>query len=164
MTRDEYEQKLEALEREIAALRRENVEDEPMPPHQRPEPKEGDMYYYISADGFVLLRSWFGAPRDDNSRAIGNVFAAEEAAEFAVERLKVLAEMREWAGRWNDEFTLRYNETSGVEILTHYLPEKSYGEMRFATKEDAINCIKTVGEDRIKKYYFMISEDEADDD
>ena len=23
---------------------------------------------------------------------------------------------------------------------------------------DAINCIKTVGEDRIKKYYFMIPE------
>ena len=34
----------------------------------------------------------------------------------------------------------------------------SFGEMRFATQEDAENCTQAVGEGRIKKYYFGIKD------
>lgn len=81
-------------------------------------------------------------------------------AEFAAERLKVLTEMREWVGNWNDEFSLRYDENSGIETYLHLFPCKTYGEMRFATKEDAINCIEAVGEERLKKYYFCLPKDD----
>lgn len=161
MTIEELEKKLTELDdlrselnAQIAELKLRG-EEKPMPPHQRPEPKEGDMYYYISADGFILLRSWFGAPRDDNSRAIGNVFAAEEAAKFAAERLKVLAEMRKWAGNWDDPWVIFYDGWSPKAISIH-APDITFGELRFATQYDARNCIKAVGKDRLIKYYFGV--------
>ena len=84
-------------------------------------------------------------------------------AEFAIERLKVLAEMREWAGDWDDVFVLTYMGSEDiVRACTVVSFRNTFGEMRFATKEDALNCIKAVGEDRIKKYYFMIPEEEIE--
>lgn len=160
MTSKEYEQRLEALEREIAELRQEAVEEgSGKPPHQRPELKEGDMYYYISADGFVLLKSWFGAPRDYDSRVIGNVFRTKDAAEYAAEYCKVLAEMREWAGNWDDSWVMIYDGWS-PKAISIPAPDVTFGELRFATKEDAENCIKAVGKDRLIKYYFGVRDHE----
>ena len=85
----------------------------------------------------------------------------EEAAEFVRERRKVLNEMREWAGKWNDLWILLYvgpNKAIVPEIVTN--GEFTRGEMRFATREDAENCIRAVGGDRIIKYYFEISQEE----
>lgn len=162
----ELEDRLSAAEEELRAEKElralkagDNKDDLPEPPHQRPELKEGDMYYYISADGFVLLKSWFGAPRGYDSRVIGNVFRTKDAAEYAAEYCKVLAEMREWAGKWNDPYRILYIDGK-VEPETVFVGRCiSYGEIRFATEADAENCIKAVGEDRLKKYYFGIPED-----
>lgn len=160
MTNKEYEQRLEALEREIAALRQETVEDEPSPPHQRPELKQGDKYYYITTDGSILSKSWCNTLRDDNCRAIGNMFRTWDAVEYAAEYYKVLAEMREWSGKWDDPWRILYID-GRVEQETVFVGRCiSYGELRFASERDAINCIKAVGEDRLIKYYFGVRDHE----
>lgn len=135
----------------------------PKPPHPRWKLEFKQKYYVISTSGHPIETYWAGCLDDLNEYAIGNLFIDKQAAEFAIERLKVLAEMREWAGKWDDEFTIRYDNDHGIETYFHVFPFKSYGEMRFATKEDAINCINAVGEDRIKKYYFMIPEEANND-
>lgn len=133
----------------------------PTPPHPRWKPKMDQRYYYIIATGDPTSAGWIENAFDYGRYDIGNIFKSKDEAGFTVERLKVLAEMQEWAGKWNDEFSIRLEEDSGIEAYFHVFSEKSYGEMRFATKEDVQNCIKTVGEDRIKKYYFMIPEDKS---
>lgn len=162
MTLHELEKKLIELDDLRAELKGviEEVKGEvnPTPPHPRWVPSNEDTYYVIGTCGDVFSQHWTCIDIDKSRLSCGNIFMTREAAEFAAERRKVLAEMWEWSRKWDDEFSIRYNKISGIEIFNHCIPEKTYGEMRFATKEDAINCVKAVGEDRIKKYYFMIPE------
>lgn len=160
MKRSEYEQRLETLEREIAALKQENVEDESeIPPHQKPELRAHQEYYYVAPYGGIIYTKFDGARTEKMMRDIGNVFLAEEAAEYAVEYYKVLAEMREWAGNWDDPWRIVYTPPFIVSMEVA-LKRCSAGELRFATKEDAENCIKAVGRDRLIKYYFGVHDHE----
>lgn len=162
MTSKEYEQRLEALEQGIAALRQETVEDEPMPrpPHPRWRPILNETYYLIGRDASILSFCWDEGNIDTGLFAAANVYKSIDDAKFAVERWKVLAEMRMWAGNWNDPFAINMNADYilGVECLSY--PNDSFGELRFATAGDALNCIKTVGEDRLIKYYFGVRDHE----
>ena len=161
MTSKEYEQRLEELEREIAALRQENVEDESgKPPHSKPEIRLHQEYYYVSPYGEIIYTKYDDARTEKMMRDIGNVFLAEEAAEYAVEYFKVLSEMREWAGNWDDSWRIVYTPPFIAPILDVALKRCSAGELRFATKEDAENCIKAVGKDRLIKYYFGVRDHE----
>lgn len=156
----EIERRLSAAEAELRALKaRDNKDDLPEPPHPRPKPDCCEMYYHIDSTGDVLGGSWDYITWDYKRLAIGNVFRTVDAAEYAEERLKVIAQMREWAGKWNDPYRILYID-GRVEPETVFVGRCiSYGELRFASEKDAENCIKAVGEDRLKKYYFGISED-----
>lgn len=164
MTRAEYEKRLNDLAEEISELRHTVVEDDtpPKPPHPRWKPAPGELFYgntgsmvwdwslWDSTDGYKLgCYSW------------GNAYKTKGEAIFAAECLKTIAEMREWAGNWRDCYALGYDvcESPGHEIIV-VEPFYPCGEMRFASKEDAENCVKAVGADRIKKYYLGISEDQ----
>lgn len=170
MSLEEFEKKLNELEdlhnelkAQIAELH-ERGEEKPKPPHPRPYPVDDQIMYYVNSMGELDETTWISDRFDLGARKIGNVFMTSDAAKFAAERLKVLAEMREWAGNWDDEFTLRYEKSGRVNTFFITSTYRSYGEMRFATWEDAEGCIKAVGEYRIKKYYFMIPEEEKTDD
>lgn len=163
MTRKKYEAEIVALKKRIAELETAQIEEEKTtPPHPRWKPEQG-YYYYCVEPNSVSLVSFYYCDADrtallEGDIDIGNVFHTREDAEFAAERLKVLAEMREWAGKWNDPHAIAYVKKTQI-VVNDRLSTISHGEMRFATIEDAENCIKAVGEDRIKKYYFRVSEE-----
>lgn len=161
MTRQEYETKLTNLQSQIEELKQAEIEeDSPKPPHPRWKPEYGEDYFYCSYSGLVYKILWTNGKLDNGMYNLGNVFRTEEETEFEAERLKVLAEMREWAGNWNNAVVLTYSKLSNkveAEIANYTIS----GEIRFASFADAKNCIKAVGADRIKKYYFMIPEDKA---
>lgn len=160
MTSKEYKQRLESLEREIAALRLEAVEEgSGKPPHQRPKLNCREKYYYIEHDGVTFGYYWNNTDLDFGRLRIGNVFRTDDAAKYAAERLKVLAEMREWAGEWNDPWVMIYDSFK-VEAIPVYGKDVTFGELRFASEKDAENCIKAVGKDRLIKYYFGVRDHE----
>lgn len=162
MTSKEYEQRLEALEREIAALKQENVEDgseKPMPPHPRWRPVFNEEYYFVCRDASILSFNWDCGNIDTGLFAAANVYKSRDAAEFDAERRKVLAEIREWSGNWDDPWRIVYTPPFIVPMEAA-LKRCSAGELRFATKADAENCIKAVGEDRLIKYYFGVRDHE----
>ena len=162
MTSKEYEQRLEALELEIAALRLGAVEEgSGKPPHSKPEIRLHQGYYYVAPYGEIIYTKYDDARTEEMMRDIGNVFLTEEAAEYAVEYFKVLSEMREWAGKWNDPWVMIYDGYK-LEAIPVYGKDTTFGELRFASKKDARNCIKAVGEDRLIKYYFGVRDHEAD--
>lgn len=158
MTKMEYNDRLAELQAQLDELKNAQIED--APPHPRWVPSNADTYYSIGTCGDVF-QDWtddINSEIDKSRLSSGNVFKTKAEAEFAAAQRKVLAEMREWAGNWDDEYSLRYDEDNGIEAFFQVSYQKSYGEMRFATKKDAENCIEAVGKDRIKKYYFMIPE------
>jgi hypothetical protein len=172
ITIDEFEKKLAELEdlhaelkTQIAELKAQH-EELPKPPHPRWKPKDNELYY--TNTGYGETCNWFYYSIGDDTRvigrySIGNVFRTEAEAEFAAERLKVLAEMREWAGNPNDLYRLVFDYNTSE--FTANISSRRYtsGGMRFASRKDAENCIEAVGADRIKKYYFMIPNGERND-
>ena len=157
--RAETNKRIEELNKQIAELKKQG-EEKPKPPHPRWKPERRKLYYTINVGNACAGSStWDGDNVDGDIYSLGFVFKTEDETEFAIERLKVLAEMREWTGNWRNVYTLAWDNVHDKIII--YTSLVYHGELCFATKEDAENCIKAVGADRIKKYYFMVSEDEA---
>lgn len=105
-----------------------------------------------------------------NRFVIGNAFPTREAAEFAVERLKVIHEIKEfiaenddgeidWADRYMKKYSLYY-------ATDHNLVSYGTTEEVIATQKEFYSSsmkiiddmIDTIGKERIKKYYFGITE------
>ena len=175
MTKEEFDERLEKLDRilaqyslvfdhcktEIEELKNAQIKDElPTPPHPKWKPENGERYYYLDCNGWINSSNTISSERKKDKAEIGNLFKSVEESKIAVERMKVLAVMREWAGNWDDAVALKYDGSAKLISNTFISPRQyTFGEMRFASREDAENCVKAVGEDRIKKYYFMISEE-----
>ena len=81
---------------------------------------------------------------------------------FAVEKLKVLAEMRkfaepkdrEWDG-FNEHWTIGYDTENGEIFAELYLTYK-FNRIYFETKQQAQACVNAVGKERIKRYYLEV--------
>lgn len=128
--------------------------------------KYGDRYFFLTASGIVQGATWSNDGSDFNRERIGNTFLTIEDAEFAKERLKVIAELKKYAKEFSDE------EGKNMNLPKHYLfydyedhvisigcvyYSKGNG-IYFESKEKAQEAIKAVGEDRIKKYYLGVKE------
>lgn len=129
-------------------------------------PQDGDGYYFINSVGVIADGFFYTTfnPYGKNRLDIGNCFKTKEEAEFELERLKVLAEMkkfaepenRDWDG--NIEHWCIYYECVIDSIKFLCKMECKYDGIYFESAEKAQECVKAVGKDRIKKYYLRIKE------
>lgn len=128
--------------------------------------KVWDRYYCLDAIGEASQSIWYDEKKDKNRLSIGNVFLTKENAEFAIERLKVIAELKKYAKEFSDEEW--QNQSMGKHYITFnyedhaikigYLCYLKGNDIYFETKEKAQEAIKWVGEDRVKKYYLGVKE------
>ncbi len=158
MKRSEYEAKMKALQDEIEALKKVEIEEEP----KRWKPNTGDTYYYVNSKGLVAANTWSDCRDDNNFYSIGNCFKTCQEEDFAVEKLKVIAELKEFTEpddtKWEGDqihFFFVYNIIEKT-LIIDYARGWKHGELYFASEKDAIEALETVGEDRIKKYIFFI--------
>lgn len=125
-------------------------------------PQLGDRYFVIYNDGCVGRSTYENDCTDLTRIEMGNFFRTEKEAEFAVERLKVLAEMRKfaepfdtkWDGITPHYYILRDYDDDCIKVDDHFLMRS--GEFYFESEERALECIDVVGADRIKKFYFGV--------
>lgn len=142
----------------IAQIERELKELE----NKKWKPKYNDKYYCINCYGQVQFE--FMDNCDDKLFSIGNYFKTREEAEFEVERLKVLEELKEFSYDFSDEewkdddiakFSMYYDyDYSEIDIRTH--TAWKYDLIYFKIREDAQKAIDKIGEERLKKYYFKV--------
>lgn len=164
MTLEELEKKLTVLDdfrselkTQIAELKAQK-EEKPTPPHPRWKPKRDEPYYTINVGcACAGLNTWESDHLDGDIYSLGFVFKTEAETEFAIERLKVLAEMREWAGHNDDGAYIYYHKPSD-KILVGWSDYSTccFEGIHFKCLDDAENCIKAVGKDRLIKYYFGV--------
>lgn len=172
MTQKEYDEKVNELrislveaEMQIQDIRKEldeldKVEIEPE--SRRWKPNRGQIYYLISDTGSVTYTTWYNSNDDLLRFAIGNVFETKEEAEFELERLKVIAELKEFAEsddrKWEDSnWTIVYsNEKHGVRAENWCSIQNA--TLYFESRTRANEAIEAVGVDRIKKYYLRVKE------
>lgn len=128
-----------------------------------------ELFFYIDSVGEVWEKRFSSSAIGNESRfLLGNAFPTREAAEFEVERLKVLHEIKEFIAK-NDDKKIDWTDSVEFKYVLTYLIDDSkvsagvfYSDMKYqkelcASSEKIINdMIETVGEERIKKYYFGI--------
>lgn len=134
------------------------------------KPKPQEMYYFLCGDGSPTADHNLDDGSTEKFISIGNCFKTGKEAKHMVEKLKVIKELRDYALEhnereidWNikealENYYLSYNHFyKKVKIegcYYKYLPLNLY----FTSEEIAKEAVKTIGEDRIKKYYFDIEE------
>lgn len=133
--------------------------------------RSGEIFFFIGSAGEVWEKDFVpGNPSDENRFLLGNAFPTREAAEFEVERLKVLHEIKEFIAK-NDDKEIDWTDSVEFKYVLTYLIEDSkvsagvfYSNMKYQKELCAssgkvmADMIETIGEERIKKYYFGITE------
>lgn len=126
------------------------------------KPENNTMYWYMNNSGTIACVPWYDDEADHDFFAIGNCFRTKEDAKFAVERLKVIAELKEYAepedAEWNgvkQHYTLIYRGyTDGIKLESWTVSRN--GALTFSSEETAFAAVKAVGEERVKKYYLGV--------
>lgn len=120
-------------------------------------------YFYINECGGIMNSKWYDDSIDADRYEIGNCFQTKEAADFALEKLKVEAELRrfaeenneyeiDWENRNQNKWFIYYNyvmKNIGVVYDTVLRTHCIY----FSSKEIAEQAIQVIGVDRLKKYF-----------
>ena len=165
MTREEKQNRIDTLRKLLTEAENISTDDggaaSCAPPHPKWKPAHGARYFYIEKDGNISSYEWDNDSVDQQMLKGENVYESEKAARFALERRKVLAEMNEWAGKnYDGAYIYYYRPFDKIMIDWDGDSNCCNGDIRFKSVDDAQNCIKEVGEDRIKKYYFCLPKDD----
>ena len=133
------------------------------------KPKDNEDYYVIFSCGDINCMAWYNDGFDNDRYALGNCFKTQEEAEWAVEYLKVKAELQRFADEhntepidWNNKkqfkYMIGYKAFSNSVCVNSYILNKFAGTDYFTSEEIAQQAIDYIGEERLKKYYFRVEE------
>lgn len=159
---EEVKQKLTENEERIAEIEKKIIEKKVET--GRWKPKEGDKYWFINDIGDICKSTWNNYSIDIMRYAIGNLFETQEECEFAKEKLKVIAELKEFAEPKNRAWNMNnhyffYYDYRKKKVDTSYNIECKSRRIYFESAEKARQAIVSIGKDRIKKYYLEVEEE-----
>lgn len=129
------------------------------------EIKGGKEYYRIEASGGIE-DSYFEATYDEYVREAGNAFLTVEEAEFEVERRKIEAIMRKYSRPFKNcnpvdpdvaNYCIEHNINNNALKIGSYR-SVNLGVLYFESEEIAWKVINEIGEDRLIKYWFRVTE------
>lgn len=156
MNKQQWQNRIEELEKELAKLKAKPPKREP---GERWKPEDGEKYWVIDRDDEPDHYMWDDDSFDYAKLDKFNVFRTKEEAEFARERTKVMRELDLWAV----DGLLELNGIYG--IFCDYIGEVGVflctykcSPHIFESREVAEKAIKAIGEERLKKYYFRVVE------
>lgn len=124
-------------------------------------PHYGDKYWHI-VRAETGCYEWDGGSVDTAMWRVGNCFRTKEDAEFALERMKVIAQLKEYAEtkersntagvqHWHLAYDLSTREVVGTFSFSMHT-----GELSFENEKTLQKAIDAVGKERIKKYYLEV--------
>lgn len=134
------------------------------------KPKKGDKYFFISSRLEIVK---FNNQEDSVDKKVinsGNYFKTKEEAQHMVEKLKVIKELQDFAIENRDE-EISWDEDSRYKFSIYFdykwkmiriswatVAHDSPFNIYFASEKAIHDAIDSIGEDRIKKYYFDVKD------
>lgn len=131
------------------------------------KPDVEEEFYTLFGDGSIYKLTWLNIADRVKRYEIGNCFKTEEKAKFALEKLKVITELKRFAIEHNEgeidwdtikkNFYIYYSchiNRIDIDFTTHMRESIVY----FTSREIAKAAIKAISEERIKKYYFEVND------
>lgn len=161
MTKDEKLKRIEDIEKELTELK-ESIKEEDENNQFCWIPEFEEEYYWITNYGEPLRDRWTSCSYNKERLAIGNVFRTKEEANFAIERLKVIQELRQYAESrdavWDGNKKHHYIAycLDIKDIYIYYNSLCNHNDIYFSSEEMAEKAVEAVGKDRIKKYYLEV--------
>lgn len=118
-----------------------------------------ETYYVLNNDGSIE-NGVFNSLSDENARIVNSAFLTREEAKFELERRKIEAIMRKYSrpftmGKKN--WTIVYYYTQDKVMLGSYT-DWVFRTPYFESEEIAEKVIDEIGENRLKKYWFGVTE------
>ena len=125
--------------------------------------KDGDEYYFVSANGLAKYDSWGGYVFENEAFDQGNIFKTKQAAELEAERRNLLTRFRAfrdecnngWEPDWSnngEKWEIDYKEEEGLIALWTSLVNSFSTFGYFKNKQDTKRAIDLFG-DEIKKLF-----------
>lgn len=130
------------------------------------KPKNGEIYYFLTSYADIDITIWANDAPDKCKYAIGNCFRTHEEAEFAVEKLKVIAELKRFAQEHNEKidwkdggwkYWITYDYTGNKFFYMSTITSKR-NDIYFTSEKIAQQAIEAIGADRLKKYYIEVED------
>lgn len=132
------------------------------------KPENNETYFYISGCGVISSYKWINDTTDNGYYEIGNCFKTKEKAEFALEKVKVETELRRFAEEnneyeidWKDrreKYFIYYDYIKEIISTSYKFSFRRTSAPFFTSKEIVEQAIKSIGEERLKKYYFGVDD------
>ena len=135
------------------------------------KPKVGESYWSIRPWSGAVRTCYYDHKIDGFAVSMGLCFQTKEQAEFMAKKLKVIHELEKFAFEnnekeidWNDVNQTKYylgmfQSDKIIAVFSTYKWCYTPFNIYFTSVAIAKKAIETIGEDRIKKYYFGIKEE-----
>lgn len=132
------------------------------------KPEMEEKFYTLFGYGSINELTWLNHADIIKRYEIGNCFKTKDEAKFALERQKVITELKRYALEhnekeinWNDigqtKFSLYFCHTS-KKILVNVYNFDQTTFIYFTSRDIAKAAIEAIGEERLKKYYFEVND------
>ena len=127
--------------------------------------EDEEYYYYIPTYGQVC-QGVFNNTYDEWARSKGDAFLTREEAEFELERRTIEAIMRKYSRPFKNcnpvdpddaNYCIEHNINNNALKIGSYR-SVNLGVLYFESEEIAWKVINEIGEDRLKKYWFGVTE------
>lgn len=163
MTKQELEQKIEELQKQIEELKNVKIEEK----QKKWKPAVGEKYYYINVSREIYYYNFVNDRFDNDCVNSGNCFKTKEEAEFALYKIKYTSMFKDFIEEhsdpldWEDDddkWCMVYDFCNDNIVFVSIIRYKTQGVIYASSKKILEDAIAYVGEDEVKKYVLGVGE------
>ena len=152
-------ERIAAMEASLAELKAEYLKSQV--PAKDEWPRVGAVYWRVDDYGRVSHATWGDDGYDTAGAALGNVYRTEQEAKQAVERQKVLTQLRklaqwswgdvkcDWTNADQDKCELYFSHKGHSWQAASFDTVQTQGAVNFPSYESALAAVETIGADRM---------------
>ena len=164
MTKQELEQKIDELQKQLDELKNVKVDETNM--NKKWMPEENEEYYYINP--LIMNTIFEDTEVDNNLIKFGNYFKTKEEAQFVADKIKYTlmfkhyveehSEPLDWENEGQEKWCICYNNITHKIDFYFCTFVKEQGVIYASSTQILQNAIEYVGEDNFKKYILEVED------
>lgn len=155
MNKQEYEERIAKLEKELNKLKEVEIVDDEFP-------RPGEQYWFIDSMGDAFCDAWYNNMIDNYRKDFLRIFKTRKECERYLEIQEAFKEKsKKFEPNWKDtnqsKYCLYYDNYKNS-VVIHLVITVQHKTLYFESREVLEELISRFGEEDIKKYYFGIGE------
>lgn len=155
MNKQEYEERIAKLEKELDELKEVKIEDDEFP-------KYGQAYWFVGTNGYVVYAYWDDSTPSNYRKDFLRIFKTEKECERYLEiQVAFKEKSKNFEPNWKDgnqtKYCLYYDYDENSLKISGWSTRRQ-AILYFESREVLEELISRFGKEDIKKYYFGIEE------